>query len=83
MVKKELHDYIKLIQLRGCGEQTTEVKAAHFGCPENYTIPFLPFPIKTAGEPLFSSWMKAAGLPKSVYMMRRIFRKRLWSNVSR
>lgn len=34
MVEKELHDYIKLIQLRGCEEQTTEVKAAHFGCPE-------------------------------------------------
>ncbi|MCD8018463.1 MAG: putative DNA binding domain-containing protein [Clostridiales bacterium] len=34
MVEKELHDYIKLIQLRGCEEQTTEVKAAHYGCPE-------------------------------------------------
>ncbi len=34
MVEKELHDYIRLIQLRGCEEQTTEVKAAHFGCPE-------------------------------------------------
>lgn len=34
MVEKELHDYIRLIQLRGCEEQTTEVKAAHCGCPE-------------------------------------------------
>lgn len=29
MVENELHDYIKQIQLRGCEEQTTEVKA---GC---------------------------------------------------
>lgn len=34
MVEKELHDFIMSIQLRGCEEQTTEVKAAHFGCPE-------------------------------------------------
>ena len=34
MVEKELHDFIMLIQQRGCEEQTTEVKAAHFGCPE-------------------------------------------------
>ena len=34
MVEKELHDFIMLIQQRGCEEQTTEVKAAHLGCPE-------------------------------------------------
>lgn len=34
MVEKELHDLIQSIQLRGCEEQTTEVKAAHGGCPE-------------------------------------------------
>ncbi len=34
MVEKELHDLIRSIQLRGCEEQTTEVKAAHGGCPE-------------------------------------------------
>ena len=34
MVEKELHDLIKQIQARGCEEQTTEVKAAHGGCPE-------------------------------------------------
>lgn len=34
MVEKELHDFIMLIQQRGCEEQTTEVKAAHFECPE-------------------------------------------------
>jgi ATP-dependent DNA helicase RecG len=34
MVEKELRDMIQTIQLRGCEEQTTEVKAAHHGCPE-------------------------------------------------
>ena len=34
MVEKELHDLIQQIQTRGCEEQTTEVKAAHKGCPE-------------------------------------------------
>lgn len=34
MVEKELHELIKLIQTRGCEEQTTEVKSAHGGCPE-------------------------------------------------
>ena len=34
MVEKELHGFTMLIQQRGCEEQTTEVKAAHFGCPE-------------------------------------------------
>lgn len=34
MVEKELRDLIHLIQSRGCEEQTTEVKAAHHGCPE-------------------------------------------------
>lgn len=34
MVEKELFDLIKTIQTRGCEEQTTEVKAAHGGCPE-------------------------------------------------
>ena len=34
MVEKELHELIALIQTRGCEEQTTEVKAAHRGCPE-------------------------------------------------
>ncbi len=34
MVGQELLQYINQIQLRGCEEQTTEVKAAHQGCPE-------------------------------------------------
>lgn len=34
MVEKELHELIELIQIRGCEEQTTEVKTAHRGCPE-------------------------------------------------
>lgn len=34
MVEKELHDLIAQIQTRGCEQQTTEVKAAHGGCPE-------------------------------------------------
>lgn len=34
MVEKELHELIELIQIRGCEEQTTEVKTAHGGCPE-------------------------------------------------
>ena len=34
MVEKELKDLISQIQTRGCEEQTTEVKAAHGGCPE-------------------------------------------------
>lgn len=34
MVETELHDLIQSIQLRGCEEQTTEVKSAHCGCPE-------------------------------------------------
>jgi ATP-dependent DNA helicase RecG len=34
MVEKELHDLIQHIQTRGCEGQTTEVKAAHLGCPE-------------------------------------------------
>ncbi len=34
MVEKELHDFIMSIQQRGCEEQTTEVKAARYGCPE-------------------------------------------------
>ena len=34
MVEKELKDLISQIQTRGCEEQTTEVKAAHDGCPE-------------------------------------------------
>lgn len=34
MVEKELHDLVEQIQMRGCEEQTTEVKAAHGGCPE-------------------------------------------------
>ena len=34
MVEKELKDLISQIQTRGCEEQTTEVKAAHVGCPE-------------------------------------------------
>ncbi len=34
MVEKELKDFIELIRLRGCETQTTEVKAAHNGCPE-------------------------------------------------
>ena len=34
MVEQELHALIQQIQTRGCEEQTTEVKAAHGGCPE-------------------------------------------------
>lgn len=34
MVEKELRELIDQIQTRGCEEQTTEVKAAHGGCPE-------------------------------------------------
>lgn len=34
MVEKELRDLIQQIQMRGCEEQTTEVKSAHGGCPE-------------------------------------------------
>ena len=34
MVEKELVVLIEQIQTRGCEEQTTEVKAAHHGCPE-------------------------------------------------
>lgn len=34
MVEQELYALIHQIQTRGCEEQTTEVKAAHFGCPE-------------------------------------------------
>lgn len=34
MVEQELREFIRTIQARGCEEQTTEVKAAHFGCPE-------------------------------------------------
>ena len=34
MVEKELHALIKQIQIRGCEEQTMEVKSAHYGCPE-------------------------------------------------
>ena len=34
MVEKELKNLIQSIQQRGCEEQTTEVKAAHGGCPE-------------------------------------------------
>ena len=34
MVEQELRALIQQIQTRGCEEQTTEVKAAHGGCPE-------------------------------------------------
>lgn len=34
MVEKELCKLIEQIQAKGCEEQTTEVKAAHGGCPE-------------------------------------------------
>ncbi len=34
MVERELHEMIEQIRLRGCEGQTTEVKSAHFGCPE-------------------------------------------------
>lgn len=34
MVETELHELIAKIQSRGCEWQTTEVKAAHGGCPE-------------------------------------------------
>ena len=34
MVEQELRDLITQIKKRGCEEQTTEVKAAHKGCPE-------------------------------------------------
>lgn len=34
MIEEELHQLINKIQHRGCEWQTTEVKAAHHGCPE-------------------------------------------------
>lgn len=34
MIEEELHHLIQSIQRRGCEGQTTEVKAAHHGCPE-------------------------------------------------
>ncbi len=34
MTERELLDFIRTIQTRGCEEQATEVKAAHRGCPE-------------------------------------------------
>lgn len=34
MVEQELREFIQTVQVRGCEEQTTEVKAAHLGCPE-------------------------------------------------
>lgn len=34
MVEQELRDLIQQIQVRGCEEQTMEVKSAHGGCPE-------------------------------------------------
>ena len=34
MIEQELHSLIQQIQMRGCEEQTTEVKSAHRGCPE-------------------------------------------------
>lgn len=34
MIEEELRDLINTIQRRGCEWQTTEVKAAHHGCPE-------------------------------------------------
>ena len=34
MIEEELHQLINKIQHRGCEWQTTEVKAAHRGCPE-------------------------------------------------
>lgn len=34
MIEEELHSLIEKIQRRGCEWQTTEVKAAHQGCPE-------------------------------------------------
>ena len=34
MVEQELCELIRSIRIRGCEEQTTEVKSAHQGCPE-------------------------------------------------
>lgn len=34
MVEQELREFIRMVQTRGCEEQTTEVKAARNGCPE-------------------------------------------------
>jgi len=34
MVEQELCELIQSIRIRGCEEQTTEVKSAHQGCPE-------------------------------------------------
>ncbi|MGN0868327.1 MAG: helix-turn-helix domain-containing protein [Akkermansia sp.] len=34
MIEEELQDFIEKVQRRGCEWQTTEVKAAHKGCPE-------------------------------------------------
>lgn len=46
MVEKELHALIKQIQIRGCEEQTMEVKSAHYGCPEKLYDTISVFPIK-------------------------------------
>ena len=34
MIEEELQDLMKKVRHRGCEWQTTEVKAAHRGCPE-------------------------------------------------
>lgn len=34
MIEQDLHELIKTVQHRGCEGQTTEVKAAHLGCPK-------------------------------------------------
>ncbi len=49
MVEQELRDLIKSIQLRGCEEQTTEVKAARQGCPEKLYDTISAFSNQNAG----------------------------------
>ncbi|MCD8151045.1 MAG: AAA family ATPase [Clostridiales bacterium] len=64
MVEKELHDYIKLIQLRGCEEQTTEVKAAHFGCPEKLYDTISSFSNQNSGGTFIFELDESSGFAK-------------------
>lgn len=49
MVEQELRDLIGQIRVRGCEEQTTEVKAAHGGCPEKLYDTISAFSNQTSG----------------------------------
>ena len=64
MVEKELHDFIMLIQQRGCEEQTTEVKAAHFGCPEKLYDTISSFSNQNSGETFVFGLDEKSGFSK-------------------